>query len=69
MQAVGQLDQDDADVVDHRQEHLAQVLGLDRTLAGGLIAVAGPRDLTEFRHAVDQQGDPLAELLPARYRG
>ena len=28
VQAVGQLDEDDADVVDHRQQHLAEVLGL-----------------------------------------
>ena len=28
MQPVGQLDEDDADVVDHRQQHLAEVLGL-----------------------------------------
>ena len=64
MQAVGQLDQDDADVVDHSQEHLAQVFGLDRALAGGLVAVAGPRDLTQLRHTVDQEGDPIAELRP-----
>ena len=28
MEAIGQLDQDDADVIDHRQKHLAEVLGL-----------------------------------------
>ena len=28
VQAVGELDEDDADVVDHRQQHLAEVLGL-----------------------------------------
>ena len=33
VQAVGELDQDDADVVDHGQEHLAEVLGL--ALLGG----------------------------------
>ena len=28
MEAVGELDEDDADVVDHREQHLAEVLGL-----------------------------------------
>ena len=34
MEAVGELDQDDADVVDHREQHLPEVLGLP-LLAGG----------------------------------
>ena len=28
VQPIGKLDQDDADVVDHRQQHLAEILGL-----------------------------------------
>ncbi len=53
--AVGELDQDDPDVLGHRQDHLAVRLGL-RLL---------PRpelDARELRHPVDEQGDLLAEL-------
>jgi hypothetical protein len=31
-QAIGELDEDDADVIDHRQQHLAEVLGLPLSL-------------------------------------
>ena len=34
LRALGELDQHDADVLDHRQQHLAQVLGLRRALVG-----------------------------------
>ena len=62
VQAVGQLDQHDADVVDHRQEHLAQALRLLRLLAAlAGVGLAGPRDLTELGDAVDQLGDPRPE--------
>ena len=47
MQAVGELDDDHADVLGHRQEHLAQVLDLGVFL--GLV-----RNAREFRHAFDQ---------------
>ena len=64
VQAVGQLDQDDADVVDHRQEHLAQVLGLLLCARGPAWSdrLAGPGDLAELGDAVDQPGDAVAEL-------
>ena len=56
VQPVGELDEDDADVLGHRDEHLAQVVGL------GL----GERlelDLAELGDAVDQVGDLVAEAL------
>src|SRR5579872_135549 len=56
VQPVGQLDDDDADVFGHRQEHLAQVLYLDIFLA--LI-----RDLRELGERVDERGDFGAETL------
>ena len=54
VQPVGELDQDDADVLRHRQQHLAEALGL-RVLARGEL------DLVELRDAVDHVGDRLAE--------
>ena len=64
VQPVGQLDQHDADVVDHRQEHLAQALGLLRVLARAwtLAVVGRPRDAAELGDAVDQPCDARAEL-------
>ncbi len=56
VQAVGELDQDDADVRRHRHEHLAVVLGLR-------LVARGERDALELRDAVDERGDLLAELL------
>ena len=55
VQPVGELDQDDADVLRHRDDHLAVVLGL------GLLAAleAGPRQL---RDALDELRDLGAEL-------
>ena len=56
VQAVGELDDDDADVLGHRQEHFAQVLDLRVFLR--LI-----RNARELRDAVDEPRDLLAELL------
>ena len=55
MEAVGELDQDDADVLRHRDDHLPVVLGL------GLLAAleADPRQL---RDALDELRDLGAEL-------
>ena len=54
VQAVGELDQDHADVVDHRQEHLAEALGLPfltrRELQGA-----------QFGDALDDVGHVLPE--------
>ena len=54
VQAVRELDQDDPDVVGHRDQHLAEVLGL-------LFLVALEMDLADFRDAVHQSGHVLAE--------
>jgi hypothetical protein len=56
VEPVAELDQDDPDVAGHGQEHLAEVLRL------ALLARA-PRQLAELGHAVDQEGDLLAEDL------
>ena len=56
VQAVGQLDQHDADVVDHREHHLAQVFGL-------LLFARGEVDLADLGDAFDDVRDLLAELL------
>ena len=55
MEAVRQLDQDDADVLRHGEEHLPQILSLDVQL------VRGPVDLGQLRHAVHQLCDILTE--------
>ena len=56
VEPVGELDEDDPDVLGHREEHLADVLGLLL-----LVAVGGePRQLG---HAVDEVGDLGAEAL------
>ena len=56
MGAIGELDQDDAQVAHHRQQHLAEVLRL-RFLA--ILEV----DLIELGDAVDDFGDVVAEAL------
>ena len=56
MEPVGELDEDDPDVLRHRQEHLADVLGLPL-----LVRVRG--ELRELRYAVDELGDLGAEAL------
>ena len=56
VQAVGELDQDDADVRSHRDHHLAVVLGL--RLVARLEGQPG-----EFRDAVDETSDLVAECL------
>ena len=56
MQAVGQLDQHDANVVDHRQKHFADVFGLAR-FRGGHVQAA------DFGDAFDQAGDIRAEAF------
>ena len=56
VQAIGQLDHDDADVVYHGQHHLAQVFGL-RFFGGGKI------DLADLGDAFDDMRHLLAKLL------
>ena len=54
VQAVGQLDQDDAHILRHGQQHLAEVFGL-RMLLGG------KSQLVELGNAFDQQCHRLAK--------
>ena len=56
VQAVGKLDEDDSDVVDHRQQHLAEVLRLP--LFG-----RRERDGADLRDAFDDVRDVFAEEL------
>ncbi len=56
VQAVGELDDDDADVGDHGQQHLADVFGL-------VVFAVGELDLVELGDAFDDVGDLLAEAL------
>ena len=56
VEPVGELDQDDPDVLGHRQEHLPDVLGL-------LLLVAVGAELGQLGDAVDELGDLGAELL------
>jgi len=55
VQAVSEFDEDDADVVHHRQHHLAKVLGLG--FFGGREI-----DFADLRHAFDNVGNLLAEF-------
>ena len=59
VEAVGELDEDDAHVLGHRDDHLPVVLGL-RLLAGLEL------DARQLRDAVDERGDLVAELLAQR---
>ena len=56
VQAVGQLHQDDADVVDHREQHLAEVLRL-------ALLARRKRDGADLRDAFDDVGHLGAEEL------
>jgi hypothetical protein len=57
VQAIGQFDQDHPDVVDHRQEHLAEVLRL-------ALLARRERHRADFRHPLDDMGDLGTEQLP-----
>jgi hypothetical protein len=65
VEPVGELDEDDPDVLRHRQQHLPDVLGL-------LLFVAVGRELRQLGDAVDHVGDlgpePLLEVLQAELR-
>ncbi len=62
VQTVGELDDDDADVLRHGDEHLADVLRL-------LLFVSRQRDFAEFGDAVDELGDLIAEDVPDVVQG
>ena len=57
VEPVGELDQQDADVLRHRDQHLAEVLGL-------AFARRGELDLRDLGEALDQEGDLVAEQAP-----
>ena len=54
VEAVGQLDEDDAYVGDHGEEHLADVFGL-------AVFAIGELDLVDFGDALDDVGDLVAK--------
>ena len=56
VEPVGELDEDDPDVLGHGQEHLPDVLGL-------LLLVGMGAELGQLGHAVDQVGDLRSEAL------
>ncbi len=56
VQAIGELDEDDADVVDHRQQHLAEVLRLP-------LLARRERDGADLGHPFDDVRDVGAEEL------
>ena len=56
MRAVGELDHDHAHVAHHREQHLAEALGLR-------LGAALELDLVELGDAVDELGDRRAESL------
>ena len=55
MQAVGELDEDDAQILAHRKEHLAQVLD-------AFLLLCFKRNVDELGHAVYDFRDVAAEL-------
>ena len=56
VEPVGELDEDDPDVLGHRQQHLPDVLGL-------LLLVAVGGEARQLGHAVDELGDLRPEAL------
>ena len=56
VQAIGELNEDDANVVDHRQHHLSQILGL-------LFLTRGEVNLADLGNALDDMRDLLAKLF------
>ena len=56
VEPIGELDQDDADVVHHRQQHLAEVLGL-------ALLARRERNRAELGHPFDDVGDVGPEQL------
>ena len=56
VQTVRKLNQDDANVIDHGQHHLAKVLGL-------LLLASGEVDLADLGHSFDDVGHLLAKLF------
>ena len=59
MQAISQLDQHHADIVDHCQQHFADVLGL-------LFFLGNVADMRNLCEAFDQMGHFVAEIIANR---
>ncbi len=59
VQAIGELHEHDAHVVDHRQQHLANVLGL-------LLFARDVADLRDLGQPVDEVRDLFAEVAANR---
>ena len=57
VEPVGKLHQHHADVLDHGEEHLAEIFGL-------LLFARGELDAADFRHSLDDARDFRPELLP-----
>ena len=62
VQTVGQLDEDDADILHHGQDHLAEVFRLG-------LGLAAKFDLGEFADPIHQLGDFFAELVDQLFLG
>ena len=56
VQPVGELDENDPDIVRHRKHHLAEILRL-------FFFIVPKRNLADFGHSVDKMHDILPELL------
>ena len=55
VQPIGEFNEDDPDIIRHREHHLAEMLCL-------FFFIAPKRDLADFGHPVDQMHDVLPEL-------
>ena len=73
MKAVRQLDQNDADILGHRQEHFAQVLRLHLLLllrpVARILHMMGKFQLGQLSDTVDQQCDVFAEFFLDLFNG
>ena len=56
MQTVGQLDEDDADVASHGEQHLAEIFRL-------LLFLGFELDLANLAHAIDELSNLLTEIV------
>jgi hypothetical protein len=64
VQTISQLDQHDAHILCHRQQQLAQALGLDMLAAAGVSLLLELADALHPGHAIDQPGDHRTEFRP-----
>ena len=70
MQAIGQFNQHNTDILSHGQQHLAQIFRLQVfLLLFGIVTAAYDRNDIHFGYPIDQLGDAIAELLPNILQG